>query len=251
MSQDDEQANAALEVAAGLATTLALLPAEWGTFGGVIGSVLAQVFSGLASDRQIRRLHETVERLVEEVRIHTGVHEEYVQSEDFEDLVDQALRQSAGERHQRKREMYARFIAGLATSEPAPYDERRQQLRTLDELQLRHIEPLAVLLFASDHEQAPSLSSDMQLEARLLERGGGDWMYANYEILDQLVAMGLARYMTRQGKLKIREGRRTGPEIEGGRLTAVPRITAYGKRFFLFVSAEDGGAEDRLMSVDL
>jgi hypothetical protein len=234
---DSDAAETALEAAAGLSTMLALLPSALGPVGGVIGGVLAQVLEGIASDRKMQRLAETVALLRNELEALVKVQDDYVRSEDFEDLTEKALRQASDERHSEKRRLYARFISGLATSPPATYDERRQQLRTLDELQLRHVDVLMVLAAVKDETIAAKLSPDQRGEAPFIELGRHDWVHENHEILDQLIAMGLARTATRSGAVRLRE-RRGEQKVEGGRIKTFPQITEYGMRFVEFVASD-------------
>jgi hypothetical protein len=234
--RDRDRVETRLELGASLAGSLALLPGQVGIVGGVIGGVLAQVFAGISSDRSVRRLAETISALQGELERLSGAQEEYVRSEDFEDLCERALMQAADERHEAKRKMYARFIAGLTASTPVAYDERRQQLRTLDELQLRHIEALRMLAAATDDDIAAALSREERAEARFMSDGRTDWVNANREILDQLMSMGLARTASANRPIQVVE-RSRGPEIEGGGIRSYPVITEYGARFYEFVTS--------------
>lgn len=226
-----------LEAAAGLSTMLALLPGVAGTVGGVVGGVLAQVFSGISSDRRMQRLAETVALLRGELEAVVEIQGDYVRSEDFEDLAEKALRQAVDERHSEKRRLYARFISGLATSPPATYDERRQQLRTLDELQLRHVDVLMMLAAVEDETTAAKLSPEQRQEVPFIELGRHDWVHENHEILDQLTAMGLARTATRSGPIRLRK-KRGEQEVEGGRIRTFPQISEYGRRFVEFLASD-------------
>ena len=200
-----------LEAAAGLSTMLALLPGVAGTVGGVVGGVLAQVFSGISSDRRMQRLAETVALLRGELEAVVEIQGDYVRSEDFEDLAEKALRQAV--------------------------DERRQQLRTLDELQLRHVDVLMMLAAVEDETTAAKLSPEQRQEVPFIELGRHDWVHENHEILDQLTAMGLARTATRSGPIRLRK-KRGEQEVEGGRIRTFPQISEYGRRFVEFLASD-------------
>ncbi len=225
---------AALETAAGLTTLLGLK----GPIAATVGGFLGQLFEGAATDRKIQRLDETLAILKEELEGVAELQAEYVRTEDFEDLTEKALRQAVDERHEEKRRLYARFIAGLARSEPASYDERRQQLRSLEELQLRHVDVLRTLAALDDGRIASKLPYELRRELMAIDHGHSAWTHANHEILDQLVAMGLARATPRSSALRLREGRGSKKAaVEGGRLSTSPKITDYGRRFFEFLES--------------
>lgn len=71
----------------------------------------------------------------------------YIRSDEFEDLLDQTRRQVANERHESKRRLYAAILAG-AIEKPAasPYHEQLRMLRTIEELQPDHLQVLRAML---------------------------------------------------------------------------------------------------------
>jgi hypothetical protein len=78
--------------------------------------------------------------------------EEYVRSEEFEDLLDRTLRQVTAERHRGKLRLYAAFLAGAIESPGEPYHEQLRMLRTIDELQPDHMRIIRAMLEAPGQE---------------------------------------------------------------------------------------------------
>lgn len=111
-----------------------------------IGGPIAGVLSGIGTDRKINRVNEVVISLAEELRnFKSDAAERYVQTEDFEELLEQTLRQVAAERYEEKRRIYRDFLIGAIVSPGEPYDEQRRFLRTMEELQPEHLRVLKAL----------------------------------------------------------------------------------------------------------
>ena len=101
---------------------------------GLSGAV-ANVLGGWSAARKYERVREVLEGLALRLaNLRSEVTEEYVRSDEFEDLLDQTLRRVATERHASKRQLYREFLVG-AISKPGDYDEQLRVLRTLEELQ--------------------------------------------------------------------------------------------------------------------
>src|SRR5665213_269743 len=131
----DLPAERALDIAAFVANFVPCL-------GGPIGGVL----SGIGTDRKINRINEVVIGLAEKLRdVESDAAKQYVRTEDFEELLEQTLRQVASERHEQKRRMYRDFLIGAIVSPGEPYDEQRRFLRTMEELQPEHLRVLKAL----------------------------------------------------------------------------------------------------------
>lgn len=79
--------------------------------------------------------------------LRADVDEKYVASEDFEDLLEEALQRAARERLQAKRQAYARFIAQDVTQRSAElYDAKLRVLRKLEGLQEEHLKVLSAVV---------------------------------------------------------------------------------------------------------
>jgi ketosteroid isomerase-like protein len=112
-----------------------------------LGSALSSVLSGWSRERQHERIREVIrelQRQIEEAR--ASVNEEYVRSDEFEDLLDQTLRRVSTERHEAKRRVYAAFLAGALTSPGEPYHEQLRFLRTFEALQPDHLRIIEAMM---------------------------------------------------------------------------------------------------------
>lgn len=113
-----------------------------------VGAVIGSVASGRLLDRKIRRLADTVDSLRCELGdLRVEIDEEYVSSEDFEDLMEEALQKAVRERSQAKRQAYARFLANdLRRPAAQPYDAKRTLLKKLEALEDDHLRLLAAIV---------------------------------------------------------------------------------------------------------
>ncbi len=223
-----------------LSAALASMGAFLGPLGAVAASVWGLIASGLSADRKYRRLVKVLEQTREELRaLSEGrpdyVNLDYVNGEDFQGLIAVALQQAAYERGEEKRRFYARYIAGLAGAEEAPYEERRQELRTLDELQLRHLRVLRVLA------SGEGVTAEEQMA---IDHGHSSWTRENMETLDQLNSMGLIHWdiESSQGRIverRDRYSREVKTSLQGGRVWRKPHVTDYGEKLLQFILSPD------------
>jgi hypothetical protein len=212
---EDSRTDFALEATAAAAS---LLPG--------LGGVIANVLSGWSAERKRERVREVLEDLALRLaNVQARLSDEYVRSEEFEDLLDQALRRVAGERHESKRRLYREFLVGAITS-PAPYDEQLRVLRTLEELQAAHI----VLIRAVLQEPNPRYFSGIsgsQLET--LKRRMPDFtdeqladLAALLKGLGVVTLNSLQTMMTPRGAEDLRHS-----------------VTPFGQRFVAYILAAD------------
>src|SRR5262249_31001512 len=103
--------------------------------------------TGWSQKRRLQRIREFIERVHSELIQHReAVREDYLRSDEFEDLLDQTMRRGANERHNAKRRLFAAFLAGAILTPGAPYHEHLRHLRTLDELQTEHVRSIHAML---------------------------------------------------------------------------------------------------------
>lgn len=111
-----------------------------------LGGPVAGVLSGIGTDRKINRINDLIVGLAERLRdVESEKAKQYVKTEEFEELLEQTLRQVASERHEEKRRIYRDFLIGAIVSPGEPYDEQRRFLRTMEELQPEHLRVLTAL----------------------------------------------------------------------------------------------------------
>jgi hypothetical protein len=224
----------ALETTAALAAMGSFL----GPLGAVAGSVWGLLASGFSADLKQRRLVEVIEETRKELELLSSsqsdyVNWDYVQGEDFQDLAAKALQQAADERSEAKRRFYARYIAGLAGAEPVPYEERKQELRTLEELRLQH---LAVLRTLDVTDPFGVLTAMVYGLDETIPRAA-----EHEELMDQLVSMGLVRWKTEVKD----EKQDTAVHPDRLKTWSVPTLTRYAWRLLTFIrsAADTSGPE--------
>lgn len=113
-----------------------------------VGGVVSAVASGRLVDRKLQRVAQTVDCLrVELGELRAGIDEDYVASEDFEELLEEALLQAAREKSETKRKAYASFVAhDLQNPSAQSFDVKLRILRKLEELQDEHLRLLAAIV---------------------------------------------------------------------------------------------------------
>ena len=119
----------ALEVTAGIVTVVPL-----------IGGAISNVLSGVAQGRKFDRMKEVIEGMASDLRdFHSKTSEEYVKTENFEELLEESLKRVASERNEEKRQIYRRFLVGEIVHPGQDYDEQLRFLRTMEEIQPDHL----------------------------------------------------------------------------------------------------------------
>ena len=116
------KSEAALELSATISSF-----APW--IGGPIGGVL----SGISVKRKMSRVNDCLKVLASRVEsIRDTVAEDFVRTEDFEDLLEQTLRRVADERIAEKRELFAVFLLNSIGKPDFPYERRLKLLKILE-----------------------------------------------------------------------------------------------------------------------
>jgi hypothetical protein len=113
----------------------------------IVGGLVGSIVSGRLVDRKLARLAQTIDFLrsyLGEYRV--DIDETYAVSEDFAELLEEALLKAARDRSEAKRRAYARFLAqDLARPLATTYDIKLRLLRKLEDLQEGHLAVLAAI----------------------------------------------------------------------------------------------------------
>lgn len=105
-----------------------------------IGGPVSNVLGGMSLGRKLGRVRDVLEGVAADLaEFKSEVSEEYVRTEEFEDLLEQTLRRAAEERNAAKRRMYRAFLTDTIENPGAAYDEQLRLLRTFEELQPDHL----------------------------------------------------------------------------------------------------------------
>lgn len=187
-----------------------------------LGGPVSAVLSGVSFGRKMDRVREVLGQVAESLRgLQDEVSEEYVRTEDFEELLERTLRLAADERNEQKRRIYADFLAGAVKSPGEPYDEQLRFLRTLEEMQPDHLLVLQALTSAPEGGDGLAGSPEQTLMKRL------PGMEASR--IEDLVAQLNDMRVTNLTSLKAMMTFRGSQELRG-------TITAYGHRFVGYLS---------------
>lgn len=112
-----------------------------------IGGPVAEIIGGAATNLKIKRVTEFIQGVLEHVEaLHTNAAEEFVKSEDFADILEKTSQAAADERHEAKRRLFSNYILNNISHPEITYDRRLKCLRTLTQVDIRHIDFLMALL---------------------------------------------------------------------------------------------------------
>jgi hypothetical protein len=110
------------------------------------GGPFSAVIGGISAGRKYERVRNVLNGVVEDLHdFKSKAFEEYVRTEDFEELLEKTLNQVAEERSEEKRKLYRAFLTDTIASPAKPYDEQVRFLRTLEEVQPDHLRIIKAL----------------------------------------------------------------------------------------------------------
>ena len=113
----------------------------------IIGGAVSNVLSGISTDRKIKRVDLLLRELAEELRgFQSEVSNDYVKTEDFEDLLEQTLRRTSEERNEQKRQILKAFLLESVKSPGESYDDQLRFLKLSENIYGDHILVLKALL---------------------------------------------------------------------------------------------------------
>lgn len=186
-----------------------------------IGGPVSNVLSGMSSGRKFARVREVLEGLISDLSdFKSQVSEEYVKTEDFQELLEQTLKRSADERNEEKRQIYRSFLTNAIESPGEPYDEQIRFLRSLEELQPDHLKVLRALSKTPDPDPGMMGSPNQTLRQRLpdLEEKRIEELITQLNDLRVTNMTSLKTMMTGRGAADLRHS-----------------ITSYGQRFMQYI----------------
>ncbi len=186
-----------------------------------IGGPVSNVLGGISWGRKLARVREVLIGLSSDLAEYKSqASEEYVKTEDFEELLEQTLRKAADERNEEKRQIYRDFLTDAIKSPGESYDEQIRFLKTLEELQPDHLKVIRALSQPPAPNPAYITSPNRSLCKRLLELD-------ETRITDLIVQLN-DLHVTNSTGLKVMM---SGHEAEKLRHL----ITPYGERFLKFI----------------
>ena len=186
-----------------------------------IGGPVSNVLSGMSFGRKLGRVREVLEGVAADLaEFKSAVSEEYVRTEEFEDLLEQALRRASEERSEEKRRMYRAFLSDAIEAPGESYDDQLRLLRTFEELQPDHLGVLKVMSQEPGSDPGMMGSPVQTLRERLPE-------FDDARIEDLVSQLNDMR-ITNLGSLKVMMTGRGAADLRHV-------VTEYGQRLLLYI----------------
>lgn len=137
-----------------------------------IGGPVSQVLSGISTARKFERVQEVLDGLAEDLaHVRSQASEEYVRTEDFEELLEKTLRRVGEERGEEKRRIYRAFLRSEIESPGQSFDEQEKLLRAFEPLTPDHVRVLKALTIAPSNRGGLMGSPIQTVRARVPELG--------------------------------------------------------------------------------
>jgi len=186
-----------------------------------LGGPVSQVLSGISLGRKMDRVKEVLDGLASDLQdLRSEVSENYVRTDEFQELLERTLRSAAEERNENKRRIYRAFLAGTIRSPGEPYDEQLRFLRTLLDFQADHIRVLQAIMQAPEQNSGIAGSQIQTLSRRLPDIPRERIHELIVQLNDMRITnlMSLNTMVTAHGAADLRHG-----------------VTSYGKRFITYL----------------
>lgn len=139
----------------------------------VVGGAIGSVLSSQSTDRRMRRAAEVIQQVADQVQgLEAEVAQDYMASEEFEDLLEATVRRAADERNEERRQLLGKFLVNAMLEGAHDYDEQVRIVELTKFLQPLHVTILRASLQDSGADEAYSgMGSEMgTLEKRLQSR---------------------------------------------------------------------------------
>lgn len=133
-----------------------------------IGGPIASIITGITQHRRRERIRIFLLKLADDLKkLEKKVNEHYIQSEDFEELLEDTFFQLSKERSEEKQALYRSFLLGTMTSPTPSYDEQKECLRLLEIVQFDHVRLLRALVAPPEQSNRITGSPGQTLLRRL------------------------------------------------------------------------------------
>lgn len=191
-----------------------------------LGGPISQVLGGMSIDRKLKRVYDVLTQLADQVKdLDPGTSKQYVETEDFQDLLEESLRRVVLERSEAKRRAYSCFLAqDISQPSRQEYDEKLRMLRTLEELQDDHLRIIKAIkrepVVGAEYGYVGSIIDTLRRRLPDMSEDRIQDLTGQLVDLKVLNALSLNTMMTSAG----------AEDLRG-------RMTTYGERFFKFIGA--------------
>lgn len=131
----------------------------------VLGPVATSAIRGFMTPRRLGRLEAAIKVFdAEFLSLVDEIAEDYVASEEFEDLAIEAFERIVRERDDEKVRIYGRILAGMAAAPDKQYDLKLDVLRAVEQLHPIHIRMIRVCWWAPTEQVSYSSGITSHLE---------------------------------------------------------------------------------------
>lgn len=186
-----------------------------------IGDPVSNVLGGMSLGRKLGRVREVLEGMAADLgEFKSEVSENYVKTEEFEDLLEQTLRRVGEERNEEKRHLYKAFLTDAIESPGESYDDQLRLLRTFEELMPDHLRVLKAMSQEPNPDPGMMGSPIQTLRERMPE--------FNDQRIEELVSQLNGMRVTNLGSLKVMMTGRGAADLRHV-------MTDYGKRILKYI----------------
>jgi hypothetical protein len=113
----------------------------------MLGGPISNIFSSVSTNRKFARVKELIYGLSKDLEgFKSKVSEEYIQTEEFEELLEQTLVKSANEKNEKKRHLFRKFLETSIKNPSSNYDEQVRFLRVIGDMQIDQLRIIKSLL---------------------------------------------------------------------------------------------------------
>ena len=187
-----------------------------------IGGPVSNVLGGMSLGRKLKRVSEVLESLAEDIKnLESDVSKNYVQTEEFEDILGQTLKRVGEERNEEKRLLYKAFLAEAIESPGELYDDQLRLLRTFEELNPNHLFLLKAMSQEPDTNPGMMGSPNQTLKQRLPQ--------FNEQEIEEMVSQLNDMRVTSLSSLKVMMTGRGASDLRHV-------VTDYGKRIIAYIN---------------
>ena len=197
-----------------------------------IGGPVSSVLSGISTGRKMSRVNECLQELGKRIEaVHSDAAEKFVQTEDFEDLLEETLRRVALERNEEKRRLYGDFLVNNVAEPDFEYERRLKMLKVLEEIQMSHILVLRALAQPPTQREMDGMIGSVEdtLQGRASSVAGELGSIAKelerFDLATNVVNS-MRVMMTASGAADLRR-----------------KVTPFGEQFMTFLTSDDGEAD--------
>jgi len=123
-----------------------------------IGGPMGVILSNISSERKYKRIYDVLAGVISDLNgFKSEASEQYVKTDEFEELAEKTLKKVAEERNSEKRDLFRKFLIKAIKFPSIDYNEQMRFIRILEEIQIDQLKILKILFEENHGAQLPSL----------------------------------------------------------------------------------------------